>query len=100
MIPAPVARLLHTLAGLAPDGATARVPVPALPGLEDDASLVDQAVALYRPLYGADADSARVGVETMCDVYGSAQAALAELIRRAGQAGDIFVTDQHQDRAS
>ena len=30
MIPAPVARLLHTLAGLAPDGATARVPVAAL----------------------------------------------------------------------
>jgi hypothetical protein len=54
VIPAPVARLLHTLAGLAPDGATARVPVPAL----------------------------------------------AELGRRAGQAGDIFVTDQHQDRAS
>ena len=54
MIPAPVARLLHTLHRLAADGVTARVTV----------------------------------------------AALAELIRRAGQAGDIFVTDQHQDRAS
>jgi len=55
VIPAPVARLLHTLAGLAPDGATARVPVAAL----------------------AEATGLQVR-----------------------QAGDIFVTDQHQDRAS
>lgn len=60
---------------------------PALPGLAFPAALLAQAIVLYRPLYGADVDSARVGVETMVDVYGSIEAALAELRRRAGQAG-------------
>lgn len=68
---------------------------PALPGLDTAAALMRQAIALYRPLYGADIDSARIGVETMVDVYGGIGAALTELQRRAGQAGTI-----EQDRAA
>ena len=68
---------------------------PALPGLDTDAALMARAIALYRPLYGADPDSARVGVETMVDVYGGIRAALTELQRRAGQAGD-----ERQDQAA
>ncbi len=59
---------------------------PALPGLATDATKRAQAVAVYRPLYGADADSATIGVETMLDIYGSLPAVVAELERRSGQA--------------
>ena len=60
---------------------------PALPGLASDATLRAQAVALYRPLYGADKDTATVGAETMRDRLGSWAAVVAELERCAGQAG-------------
>ena len=59
---------------------------PALPGLASDASLRAYAVAEYRELYGADADSATIGVEVMAEKYGGLDAALDELRRRAAQA--------------
>ena len=69
---------------------------PALPGLASDATLRAQAVAVYRPLYGADRDTATVGVETMIDIYGSLPAVVTELERRRGQ----DVTAQRLDKAA
>ena len=68
---------------------------PALPGLASDASLRAYAVAEYRELYGADADSATIGVEVMAEKYGGLDAALDELRRRAAQA-----TPTELDRAA
>lgn len=62
---------------------------PALPGLASAASLRAYAVALYRPLYGADADSATIGVEVMLDRFGTLDAVIAELDRCAAQATPI-----------
>lgn len=69
---------------------------PALPGLASDATLRAQAVAVYRPLYGCDRDTADIGVETMMDIYGSLAAAVTELERRAAQ----DVTAQRLDKAA
>ena len=69
---------------------------PALPGLASPAALLAQAIAAYRKLYGADPDSARIGVEVMADRFGSLAAVINELTRLAGQAGDT----ERQDRAA
>lgn len=69
-----------------------------LPGLASPAARLAEALAIYGPLYGADPDTARVGVETMAGVYGSIDAALAELQRRAAQARDSLDTEQDRTR--
>lgn len=74
---------------------------PALPGMEADAALMARAIVEYRTLYGADDDSARIGVEVMADRFGTVAAVIAELRRLAGQVGDPVTEDiQRQDRAA